>query len=118
TVEPFGKHLFNKLSTGSTSEEYADEVSYNLNQQKYVFRSMYRTTQAASLQQNQKNKFQLKGRFKSTGGDGIPIGAFNVPKGSVRVMAGGRMLTEGVDYTVNYQAGRVQILDPALKSSN
>ena len=118
TVEPFGKHLFNKLSTGSTSEEYSDEVSYNLNQQKYVFRSMYRTTQAASLQQNQKNKFQLKGRFKSTGGDGIPIGAFNVPKGSVRVMAGGRMLTEGVDYTVNYQAGRVQILDPALKSSN
>ena len=27
------------------------------------------------------------------------------------------MLTEGVDYTVNYQAGTVQILDPALQSS-
>lgn len=118
TTEPFGKHMFNKLSTGSTSEDYTDEFSYNLNQQKYVFRSMYRTTQAASLQQNQKNKYQLKGKFKSTGGDGIPIGAFNVPKGSVRVTAGGRMLTEGVDYTVNYQAGRVQILDPALKTSN
>ena len=34
----------------------------------------------------------LKGKFKSSGGDGIPIGAFNVPKGSVVVTAGGRKL--------------------------
>ena len=60
----------------------------------------------------------MKGRYKSTGGDGIPIGAFNVPRGSVRVTAGGRVLVEGVDYTVNYQIGRVQIIDPALKASN
>ena len=39
------------------------------------------------------------------------------PRGSVNVTAGGRVLTEGVDYTVNYQAGTVQILDPALQSS-
>ena len=65
-----------------------------------------------------KNKFQLKGRFKSTGGDGIPIGAYNVPRGSVVVTAGGRVLQEGVDYSVNYQAGRVQILDPSLQASN
>src|SRR5690606_3213618 len=58
-----------------------------------------------------------KGRFKSTGGDGIPIGAFNVPQGSVVVTAGGRVLVEGVDYSVNYQLGRVQILDPSLSST-
>ena len=34
------------------------------------------------------------------------------------VTAGGRTLVEGVDYTVNYQAGRVNILDPALLASN
>jgi cell surface protein SprA len=49
---------------------------------------------------------------------GIPIGAFNVPRGSVRVTAGGRQLQEGIDYTVNYQAGTVQILDPSLEASN
>jgi cell surface protein SprA len=32
-------------------------------------------------------------------------GAFNVPRGSVVVTAGGRVLVEGVDYSVNYQLG-------------
>ena len=67
---------------------------------------------------SEKNKFQLKGRYKSEAGDGIPIGAFNVPRGSVKVSAGGRVLTEGIDYTVNYEIGRVKILDPALQASN
>ena len=115
TVEPFGKTLFDKLSTG---EDYNNPILYNLNQQKYVFRTLYKSTQAAALQESAKNKFKLKGSFKSTGGDGISLGAFNVPQGSVVVSAGGRILVEGVDYTVNYQAGRVQILDPSLLASN
>lgn len=116
TVEPFGKHLFDKLNSGSGAI-YEDELTYNGNQRKYVFRSMYESTQAGALQDSDKNKFQLKGKFKSTGGDGIAIGAFNVPQGSVTVTAGGRLLQEGVDYTVNYQLGRVQITDPSLKAS-
>jgi cell surface protein SprA len=31
--------------------------------------------------------------------------------------AAGRILVEGIDYSVNYQLGRVQILDPALQAS-
>ena len=116
TVEPFGKLIFDKLKLGA--ENYYDTNTYNANQQKYVFRSMYANTAAAALQEADKNKFQLKGRFKSTGGDGIPIGAYNVPRGSVVVTAGGRVLQEGIDYSVNYQAGRVQILDPSLQASN
>lgn len=123
TVEPFGKHLFEKLRTTPTSSEdyYGDPAlltDYNPNQAKYVFRSMYTGTQASALQDAEKNKFQLKGRYKSSGGDGIPIGAYNVPRGSVVVTAGGRILQEGIDYSVNYQAGRVQILDPSLQASN
>lgn len=114
-VEPFGKTLFDKLKLAG--ESYNDPLTYNANQAKYVFRTMYASTQAAALQDSDKNKFQLKGRFKSTGGEGIPIGAFNVPRGSVVVTAGGRVLVEGVDYSVNYQLGRVQILDPALQAS-
>ncbi len=117
TVEPFGKHLFEKLRTSPT-ENYDDTTVYNPNQTKYVFRNLYHKTQSAALQDSDKNKFQLKGKFKSAGGDGIPIGAFNVPKGSVVVKAGGRLLLEGVDYSVNYQLGRVQILDPSLQASN
>jgi cell surface protein SprA len=69
---------------------------------------MYRT-QSGALQDIDKNKF-LWGSINRRGGDGIPIGAFNVPRGSV-VVAGGRILVEEVDYSVNYQLGRVQILD-------
>ena len=119
TVEPFGESLFELLSDPNNSmETYNDESTYNANQAKYVFRDMYALTQAAALEDTEKNKYELKGRYKSAGGDGIAIGAFNVPRGSVQVTAGGRVLREGVDYTVNYQIGRVKILDPALEASN
>ncbi|MDT7829521.1 cell surface protein SprA [Pricia sp. S334] len=113
-VEPFGEYLFGRLGDG----DYSDESSYNPNQEKYVFRDMYELTKSAALQDPEKDKFILKGRYKSEGSGGIPIGAFNVPRGSVRVTAGGRQLQEGIDYTVNYQAGTVQILDPSLEASN
>ncbi len=115
-VEPFGEFLFNQLGGGTYDVE--NDQGYNVNQQRYVFRNMYAKTKAASLQDAEKNRFQLKGRYKSQGNNGIPIGAFNVPRGSVRVTAGGRQLQEGIDYTVNYQAGTVQILDPSLEASN
>ena len=119
TVEPFGESLFTLLrDENSPLEEYDNELTYNPNQAKYVFREMYAQTQAAALASTEKNKFQLKGRYKNAGGDGIAIGAFNVPRGSVQVTAGGRVLREGVDYTVNYQIGRVKILDPGLRASN
>ena len=120
SVEPFGKYLFDKLDTGpGGNENYDNELTYNPNQLKYVYRSLYESTKIIAEQEDSdKNRFQLRGSYKSTGGDGIPIGAFNIPQGSVTVTAGGRTLVEGVDYTVNYQLGRVQILDPSLQNSN
>ena len=117
TKEPFGELLFRKLNTG-TGENYNDPSTYNPNQRKYVFRNMYRNTQAGALQDSDKNKFLLRGKYKSSGSNGIPIGAFNVPQGSVVVTAAGRVLVEGIDYSVDYQLGRVQILDPSLQASN
>ena len=119
TVEPFGESLFQLLrDENSPLEDYDNELTYNANQAKYVYREMYALTQAAALSATEKNKFQIKGRYKNAGGDGIAIGAFNVPRGSVQVTAGGRVLREGIDYTVNYQIGRVKILDPGLRASN
>lgn len=118
-TEPFGEYLFEKLRLSPTENYSGDEaIDFNANQQKYVYRKLYRSTKTAALEDGEKNKFQIKGRYKSEGGAGIPIGAFNVPRGSVKVTAGGRVLVEGVDYTVNYQIGTVQILDPALQASN
>jgi len=116
--EPFGELLFKKLDDPNSPRNYNDVTTYNDNQKKYVNPYMYRSTQAGAIQHPEVNKFLLRGRFKSVGGDGIPIGAFNVPLGSVRVTAAGRVLVEGVDYSVNYQLGRVQILDPSLSASN
>ena len=116
SAEPFGEYLFNVLGSGTYDD---DNSLYNDDQKKYVYDVLYKSTKTAALDEVEKNKFKLKGRYKSSGGgDGIPIGAFNVPRGSVRVTAGGRVLVEGIDYTVNYQLGRVQILDESLKASN
>ncbi|HET8752986.1 MAG TPA: cell surface protein SprA, partial [Salinimicrobium sp.] len=121
SVEPFGQYLFEKLdlTPNSGPEIYTIPETYNANQEEYVFRALYETTKTQAQQlQADKNKFQLKGRYKSANVEGIPIGAFNVPQGSVTVTAGGRVLQEGVDYVVNYQFGRVQILDEGLLASN
>ncbi|MBU2940071.1 cell surface protein SprA [Lacinutrix sp. C3R15] len=115
-VEPFGEYLFDVLALGS--ENYEINTSYNANQAKYVYDVLYKETKTAALEEVEKNKFQIKGSYTSSGSDGISIGAFNVPRGSVVVTAGGRVLVEGIDYTVNYQLGTVQILDEALKASN
>ena len=120
TVEPFGKHLFDKLdeTPNTGTEDYNIPDTWNENQERYVFRAMYRTTKTQAEQEEaDKNKFQLKGRYKSAEVEGIPIG-FNLPPGSVTVTAGGRILQEGVDYVVNYELGRVQILDEALLASD
>jgi len=51
TVEPFGKHLFDKLSNGAENYDFGP---YNSNQDKYVFRTLYKSTQAAALQESAK----------------------------------------------------------------
>ncbi|SOS76000.1 cell surface protein SprA [Tenacibaculum piscium] len=103
--EPFGNDLKQVLTTTS-------------DQEKYLFEELYLTTkiQAKNEYQN-KDKFFLKGYFKAKTTSGISLGGFNIPRGSVTVTAGGRQLVEGVDYVVDYQLGRVQILDPGLEAS-
>ncbi len=124
SVEPFGEYLFDKLRN-NPSEQYDDGAdssdselgTYNSNQREYVYKTLYSSTKTIARDNAEKNKFLLKGRYKSTAEQGIPLGAFNVPQGSVTVRAGGRLLVEGLDYTVNYQLGRVIILDKSLEAS-
>ena len=102
--EPFGAGLEDDLTNPADS--------------RFLFSELYLNTKI-NIQNNfqNKDKYFLKGYFKSENSGGIPIGAFNVPRGSVTVTAGGRQLVEGIDYVVDYQLGRVQILDPGLRAS-
>ncbi|MDC1162187.1 cell surface protein SprA [Tenacibaculum sp.] len=105
--EPFG-----------TNSNLDDKLISTLDKGKYLFEELYLTTKAQAKNEYQnKDKFFLKGYFKSETSRGISLGAFNIPRGSVVVTAGGRPLVEGVDYVVDYQLGRVQILDPGLEAS-
>jgi cell surface protein SprA len=102
--EPFGNDLEDALTNPLDAN--------------FLFKELYLNTKI-NIKNNfqNKDKYFLKGYFKSENSGGIPIGAFNVPRGSVRVTAGGRQLVEGVDYVVDYQLGRVQIIDPGLRAS-
>ena len=104
-TEPFGEDLSNSLTNAS------DKATF-------VFSELYLNikNQAKNNFQN-KDKFLLKGYAKSKNNGGIPLNAFNVPRGSVKVTAGGRQLVEGVDFVVDYQFGSVQIIDPGLQAS-
>jgi cell surface protein SprA len=105
SVEPFGKTLYDFLKLHHVSE---DKIS------KYVFYELYDTTRTAAKQLADKNKFLLIGQFKGTSANVISLGAYNVPQGSVVVTAGGVVLTEGSDYSVDYSAGEVTILNQSI----
>ncbi|HIP27455.1 MAG TPA: cell surface protein SprA, partial [Flavobacteriaceae bacterium] len=109
-IEPFGGFLDGINGSGLLTAA-ADE--------NFIFREMYSLTQSDAQNNHQsKDKYLLKGYYKSEGQNGIPLGAFNVPRGSVVVTTGGRNLVEGVDYVVDYKIGNVQIINPSLISSN
>lgn len=103
-VEPFGKDLRSILG----DDDIAD---------KYCFDSLYSLTISQAQQYPDKNKYYLEGRYKSESGSEISLKGMNIPQGSVKVMAGGIALIEGVDYTVDYAMGRVKIINQGYLSS-
>ena len=105
SAEPFGKTLEEFLRRCGLPE---DSIA------KYTFYELYDTTRTAARQMTNKNKFKLVGQFKGTSANVISLGAYNVPQGSVVVTAGGVILKEGSDYSVDYSAGEVTILNQSI----
>ncbi len=105
SAEPFGATLKNFLLRSGLSEAVAD---------KYAFQELYDTTRTAAKQMTDKDKYMLVGQFKGSSANVIQLGAYNVPQGSVVVTAGGVILTEGSDYSVDYSAGEVTILNQSI----
>lgn len=104
-AEPFGSYLYDYLISKGVSADKAES---------YAFTELYDTTKTAAKNNAEKNKYILTGHYKGTSANVISLGAYNVPQGSVTVTAGGVVLTEGSDYSVDYTAGEVTILNQSI----
>jgi cell surface protein SprA len=104
-AEPFGSFLHDYLIGKGLSEETAN---------KYVFQELYDSTKTVAKQVAEKDKFSLTGQYRGTSANVISLNAYNVPQGSVVVTAGGVTLTENSDYTVDYAAGEVTIINQSI----
>ena len=110
-LEPFGNDLRDSIYDPLDPQRSLELAS------KYCFDSLYSMTKTMARQYPDKNKFVLDGFYKSTAGSEISLNALNVPQGSVRVTAGGVLLNENVDYTVDYTLGRVRIINEGIMNS-
>lgn len=104
-VEPFGSYMRDYLLKNGVAADAAE---------KYAFTELYDSTKTVARQIAEKNKYQMVGQFKGSSANVISLDAYNVPQGSVVVTAGGVTLTEGTDYSVDYNAGEVTILNQSI----
>ena len=104
-VEPFGSYMRDYLVKNGVAADAAE---------KYAFTELYDSTKTVAKQIAEKNKYQMVGQFKGSSANVISLNAYNVPQGSVVVTAGGVTLTEGTDYSVDYNAGEVTILNQSI----
>lgn len=84
---------------------------------KYVYNELYDLTQSDAEQVAVKNKYYLLGTFQSGASNEIRIPGINIAKGSVKVFAGGVPLVENRDYQVDYNFGKVTILNQGILNS-
>lgn len=104
-VEPFGSYMRDYLVKRGVATDKAE---------KYAFTELYDSTKTVAKQIAEKNKYQIVGQFKGSAANVISLDAYNVPQGSVVVTAGGITLKEGTDYSVDYSAGEVTILNQSI----
>ncbi|MBB3699010.1 cell surface protein SprA [Flammeovirga yaeyamensis] len=105
-LEPFGQTLEEKFEPGE-----GNLVT------KYVFEDLYKKTQADAVLNTKQNKYFMKGSYKGGSSNEILLPGINIAENSVTITAGGVTLTEGAQYTVDYQFGRVTILDEGVLNS-
>lgn len=100
-IEPFGSYLRAKIDDPRIAD-------------KYVFQELYDSTLTVARQLAEKDKFRLQGEYRASSANEIRLGSMNVPRGSVRVTAGGQTLVENSDYSVDYTMGVVTILNQSI----
>jgi cell surface protein SprA len=107
-LEPFGSDLAAKFTPGET-----DLIK------RYVYQPLYDSTKTVAQQFfPQLNRYLIKGTYSSQGGSSsYQLNAINIPQGSVIVNAGGLKLVEGTDYSIDYNAGRLDVINQSIIAS-
>lgn len=100
-TEPFGSHLAQMIGNESIAK-------------KFLFQELYDSTRTVAQQLAEQNKYRLSGEYRASSDAVISLNTMNVARGSVKVTAGGVILTEGVDYSVDYLLGSVTILNQSI----
>ncbi len=113
-LEPFGSSLKNSIIAASSNPTSPSTIA---EADQFTYQQLYDSTLFVAQTFPEFNRFTIYGTYKSSVSSEISLGAFNIPRGSVQVRAGGQTLTEGVDYTVDYNIGRVKILNEAFLNS-
>lgn len=107
-VEPFGADLAKQFVPGT------EQALIN----RYVYQPLYDSTKVIAQQFFPAlNRYVIRGTYSSQAGSEFQLNAINIPQGSVVVTAGTLRLTEGSDYTVDYNIGRIRIINQALLTS-
>ncbi|HEY4197479.1 MAG TPA: cell surface protein SprA, partial [Mucilaginibacter sp.] len=106
-LEPFGADLAKQFDPGEQ-----DLIK------RYVYQPIYDSTKTIAQQFfPQLDRYVMTGTYTSQGGSEYQLNATNIPQGSVIVTAGNLKLVEGNDFTVDYTAGKIRIINQALLSS-
>ena len=85
---------------------------------RYVYRPLYDSTKTIAQQYfPQLNRYLIKGTYSAASGSEFLLNAQDIPQGSVVVNAGSLQLQEGVDYSMDYSAGRITVLNQSVLQS-
>ena len=103
-LEPFGRDLDTIAFINSTPEI----------RNKYIFYPLYDTIKEIAKTYANLDRYIISGSAKGSNTSEISLGAFNVPPGSVTITAGGQILKENIDYTIDYNLGQVKIINQAI----
>jgi len=112
-LEPFGSFLDRQL----IGPNPASPIQPDAIRRTIVYQQLYDSTKIAAQNIPELNRFKLKGSYRSASSDVINLNSVNIPQGSVVVTAGGVRLVENQDYTVDYNLGRVRILNQGILES-
>ncbi|MFK7848368.1 MAG: cell surface protein SprA [Rhodothermales bacterium] len=108
-LEPFGKRIQDVIEETVAEEEQQAAID------KFVYSSLYQKKKDNAQLDTQLDVYRINGSYKGAVKAFYNLNAFaGVIPGSVRVTAGGAPLTEGADYTVDYNGGTVSITNPAF----
>lgn len=86
-------------------------------EKQYLYKVLYDSIKVVAQQFPQLNRYVLKGSYKSANSSEIQLGGYNIPPGSVTVTAGGQQLRENVDFIIDYNLGRIKIINAGILNS-